>query len=136
MPIGGALVNALAFSGSNYLFTILRSSGIDEKRKCHDKTVEQLQAAQASWSQKRTERLDFINEELCRQGHAVKTFGDVDAAMQEYAQVTGHNLGPLGPKPQLSDFYHPSGGQRDSEITFVILGMTATGFVAYRLAKK
>ena len=71
MLVGGALVNTLAFSGSNYLFTILRSSGVDEERKCHDKAVEQLQAAQASWSRKRTERLDFINEELRRQGHAV-----------------------------------------------------------------
>ena len=103
-------MNALAFSGSNYIFTILRSSGVDEERKRHDKAVKQLQAAQASWSRKRTERLDWINEELRRQGHAVKTFRDVDAAMQEYAQVTGHNLDPLGPEPQLADFYHPSDG--------------------------
>ena len=133
MLVRGALVNALAFSGSNYLFTILRSSGVDEERKRHDKAVEQLQAAQASWSRKRTERLDWINEELPRQGHAVKTFRDVDAAKQEYAQVTGHNLDPLG--PQLADFYHPSDGQKDREIAFVILGMAATCLVAYRLAK-
>ena len=56
--------------------------------------------------------------------------------MQEYAQVTGHNLWPLGPEPQLSDFYHPIGGQRHREISFVILGTAATGFVAYPLAKK
>ena len=29
MLVGGALVNALAFSGSNYLFTMLKSSGAD-----------------------------------------------------------------------------------------------------------
>ena len=96
MLVGGALVNALAFSGSNYLFTILRSSGVDEERKRHDKAVEQLQAAQATWSRKRTERLDWINGELRRQDHAVETFQDVDAAMQEYAQVTGHNLDSPG----------------------------------------
>ena len=135
MLVGGALVNTLAFSGSKYLFTILRSSGVDEERKRHDKAVEQLQAAQSSWSRKRTERLDWINEELRRQGHAVKTFRDVDAAMQEYAQVTGHNLDTLGPEPQLADFYHPSDGQKDREIAFVILGMAPTGLVAYRLAK-
>ena len=135
MLVGGALGNALAFSGSNYLFTILRSSGVDEERKRHDKAVEQLQAAQASWSRKRTERLDVIKEELCRQGHAVKTFRDVDAAMQEYAQVTGHNLDPMGPEPQLADFYSPSDGQKDREIAFVVLGMAATGLVAYHLAK-
>ena len=136
MVVGGALVNALAFSGSNYLFTILKSSGVDEERKRHDKAVEQLQALQASWSRKRTESLDWINEELRRQGRAVKTFRDVDAAMQEYAQVTGHNLESLGPEPQLADFYHPSDGQKDREIAIVILGMAATSFVAYQLVKK
>ena len=64
-------MNALAFSGSNYLFTILRSSGVDEEPKRHDKAVEQLQATQASWSRKRTERLDWINKELSRQGNAI-----------------------------------------------------------------
>ena len=29
---------------------MLKSSGIDEERKHHDKAVEQLQAAQAEWS--------------------------------------------------------------------------------------
>ncbi|MEW8389579.1 MAG: hypothetical protein AB2660_18850 [Candidatus Thiodiazotropha sp.] len=135
MLVGGALVNALAFSGSNFLFSMLRSSGLDEERKRHDKAVEQLQAAQAEWSQKRTERLDFINEALRRQQRAIQAFRDVDTAMAEYARVTGHNPDPLGPEPQLSDFYHPSDDQKAREITFVILGMTATGLVAYQLAK-
>ena len=95
---------------------MLRSSGVDEERKRHDKAIEQLQAAQAAWSRKRTERLGFINEELRRQGHAVQTFQDVDAAMQEYAQVTRQNLDPLGPEPQLADFYNPSDSQKDREM--------------------
>ena len=132
MLVGGALVNALAFSGSNYLFTILRSSGFDEECKHHDKAVEQLQATEAAWSRKRTERLDCINEELRRQGHAVKIFQDVDAAMQ----VTGHTLNPLGPEPQLADFYSPSDGQEDRKIVFVVLGMAATGLVAYHSLSK
>ena len=87
MLVGGALVNALAFSGGNYLFSMLRGSGADEERKRHDKAVEQLQAAQADWSRRRTERLDWINSELRRQDHAVKTFRDVDKAIREYSQV-------------------------------------------------
>ena len=63
MLLGGALVNAFA----NYLFSMLRSSGIDVEPKRHDKAAEQLQAAQANWSRRRTERLDWINEELHRQ---------------------------------------------------------------------
>ena len=78
MLVGGALVNALAFSGSNYLFTMLKSSGADEERKRHDKAIEQLQAAHETWTKRRTERTDWIAEDLRRQGHAVKTFRDVD----------------------------------------------------------
>ena len=135
MLVGGAMVNALAFSGSNYLFFMLRSSDLNEERKRHDQAVEQLQAAQPKWSRKQTEPLDWISEDLRRQGHAVQTFLDVDDAMRECSQVTGTKLDPLGPEPKLSDFYVPSIGQRDREIAFVVLGMAATGLVAYKLAK-
>ena len=135
MLVGGALVNAFAFSGSNYLFSTLRSSGIDQERKRHDKAIEELQAAQAKWSQKRVERLDWINEEFRRQGHAVRTFQDIDTAIREYAQVTGKQLDPLGQEPTFADFYTPSDDQKDREIAFVILGMATTGLVAYQLTK-
>lgn len=135
MLLGGALINALAFSGSNYLFSMLRSSAVDEERKRHDKAVEELQGAQAAWSRKRTERIDWINEELRRQGHAVETFRDVDAAIREYAQVTGKSLEALAPEPRLSDFYVPSDDQKDREIAFIVVGMAATGLVAYKLTK-
>ena len=135
MLLGGALVNAIAFCGSNYLLTMLRSSGVDEEHKRHDKAVEQLQATKANWSRRRTESLDWINEELRRQNHAVQTFRDADPAIRLYVQVTGKTLDPLGSEPQLSDFYTPSVDQKDPEITFLILGMAATGLVAYKLAK-
>ena len=37
--IGGALVNALAFTGSNYLFSSLSKESIDKERKRHDKVI-------------------------------------------------------------------------------------------------
>ena len=46
MLVGGAMVNALASSGSNYLFSMLRSSDLNEERKRQDQADEQLQAAQ------------------------------------------------------------------------------------------
>ena len=133
MLLGGAAVNALAFSGSNYMFSLLRSSGVDKERKRHDKAVEQLQAAHEEWSKQRTERLDWINEELRRQGHPVQTFHDVDATIRQYARVTGQNLSSLGPEPQLTDYYTPSDGQKSRELIFVALGLGATGLVAYNL---
>ena len=50
MLVCGAMVNALEFSGSNYLFSMLSSFDLTKERKRHDKAVEQLQAAQAEWS--------------------------------------------------------------------------------------
>ena len=41
--IGGALVNAIAFTGSNYLVSSLSKESIDKERKSHDKAVEDLQ---------------------------------------------------------------------------------------------
>ena len=138
MLVGGAMVNALAFSGSNYLFSMLRSSDFNEEGKHDDQAVEQLQlqVAQAKWSRKRTaEHLDWISEDLRRQGHVIETFRDVDDAMPEYSRVTGTKLDPLGPEPKLSDFYMPSSGQRDREIAFIVLGMAVTGLVANKLTK-
>ena len=41
--IGGALVNAVAFTCSNYLFSRLFRESIDTERKRHDKAIEDLQ---------------------------------------------------------------------------------------------
>ena len=38
--IGRALVNALVFTGSNYLFSNLSKESIDKERKRHDKAIE------------------------------------------------------------------------------------------------
>ena len=43
MLIGSALANALAFTGSSYLFNRLSKDSIDAERKRHDLAIEQLQ---------------------------------------------------------------------------------------------
>ena len=53
--IGGALVNALAFTGSNYLFSSLSKGSIDKEQKRHDKAIEDFQRAQIEWTKKRQE---------------------------------------------------------------------------------
>ena len=51
-PIEGALINALAFSGSNFLFSSLSKESIDKERKRHDKAIEDLQRIQIEWAKK------------------------------------------------------------------------------------
>ena len=62
--IGGAIINAPAFSGSNFLFSALSKESIDKKRKRHDKAIENMQRAQLEWAKKMQERLDYINNEI------------------------------------------------------------------------
>ena len=134
MMLGGAITNAFAFSGSNYLFSHMGSNANEEKIR-HDKAIEKLEKAQAEWNKERTQRLDFINEQLQKEHHAVQTFDDVDQAMKQYYYITGKQLDLTvrRPKPTLSDFYTPSEDQKNREIAFVVGGMALTGFVAWKL---
>ena len=52
MLIGGALANALAFTGSSYLFHRLSKDSINAERKRHNSAIEKLQAAQIEWAHK------------------------------------------------------------------------------------
>ena len=124
LMVGWAIVNALAFSGNNFLFSSLKSSGVDEEGKRHNKAIKQLQAAHEAWTKKRTERL----EELRRQANAVKAYRDVDEAMWLYSEVTrkkGHLWWPWTRAPALwllhlerqpkrqRDCFHPYRNGRD-----------------------
>ena len=125
--IGGALVNALAFTGSNYLFSSLSKESIDKERKRHDKAIEDLQRAQIKWTKKRQERLDYINSEIANKHKAEKRFADLNSAMQQYFIVTGRQLEPLLPKPVLSNFYVPSEDHHNCELAFITPSMVGIG---------
>ena len=125
--IGGALVNALAFTGSNYLFSSLSKESIDKEQKRHDKAIEDLQRAQIEWAKKRQERLDYINSEIAKEHKAEKRFTDLNSAMQQYFIVTGRRLEPLSPKPVLSDFYVTSEDHHSRELAFITISMIGIG---------
>ena len=95
MLIGGALANALAFTGSSYFFHRLSKDSIDKERKRHDTAIEKLQAAQPEWSHKQQEQTDFINNQLRLERKAEIKFTELNDAMREYHEVFGHELSPL-----------------------------------------
>lgn len=128
MMVGGAIVNGLAFSGSNYLFSKLQSH---EEIKRHNQAMEQLESAQDAYEKNRIKQLDFINTKLREQGHAAVTFKDVDAAIREYNYVTNKTI-QLSPPPKFSDYYQPTEKQKVEEIAFIVVGMTIVYFVAQR----
>ena len=59
MLIGGALGNALAFTGSSYLFHKLSADNIEAERKRHDSVIEASEKAQIEWTHKCQQRIEF-----------------------------------------------------------------------------
>lgn len=131
MVLGSAAVNALAFSGSNYLFSKLDSK---EESKRHNLAMEKLQQDQAEYEKNRLMQLDFVNTRLKEEGHADKTFEDVDEALHQYYLFTGTTL-PSLKKPVLSDYYTPNIAPTMSEtgeLILIVFGIT----VVYYLVKQ
>ena len=92
MLIGGALVDALAFTSSSYLFHRLSADNIDTERKRHDVVIEKLQAAQIEWAHKWQRRINFINNQLRLERKAETKFTELNDAMRKYHEVFGHEL--------------------------------------------
>ena len=129
--IGGAVVNALAFSGNNFVFSRLTHHGAEE-RKIHDLALEKLQRARDEWNRDRTKRLDFINKRLREKNEARTYINNVDEAMLEYYRVFAKQISPLPPEPELSDFYYRLEAQKNGELLFVVVD---TGIATYALYK-
>ena len=133
MLIGGALANALAFTGSSYLFHRLSADSIDAERACHDLAIEKLQVAQIEWAHKHQQRIDFINNQLRLEQKAETKFTALNDAMRECHEVFGHELPPLTREPVLSDYYTSSDEQHYRELGFIALSMIGIGGVLYYL---
>ena len=122
--IGGALVNALAFTGSSYLLHRLSADNIDA-------AMEALQKAQIEWTHKCQQRIDFINNQLRLERKAETKFTELNNAMREYHEVFGHKLPPLPREPVLSNFYTLTDEQHYRELGFIALSMIGIGGVLY-----
>ena len=132
--IGGAVVNALAFSGTNFVFSRLTHHGAEE-RKIHDLALEKLQRARDEWNRDRTKRLDFINKRLREKNEARTYINNVDEPMLEYYRIFAKQIKPLPPESELPDFYHPSEAQKNGDLLFVILDTGIATYVLYKYLK-
>jgi len=83
MMIGGAVINAAAFTGGNYLARYLSSDGGALAEKTwHDKALEAYEAAQAYDSQERTKLLDWIETNRENKAQAKQNFTNTDYAFK------------------------------------------------------
>ena len=131
MLIGGALANALAFTGSSYLFHRLSADNIDAKRKRHNAAIEALQKAQIEWTHTHQQRIDFINNQLRVERKAETKFTELNNAMREYHEVFGHELPPLPRESVLSNYYTLTDEQHHRKLGFIVLSMIGIGGILY-----
>ena len=132
--VGGLVVNALAFSGTNLVFSKLTNySKVECKR--HDLALKKLQSARDEWDKDRMKRLDFINKRLREKNELSAYINNVDEAMLEYYRVFGKQIKPLPAEPQLPDFYHPPEVQRTGELLFVAAGTDIATYSLYKYLK-
>ena len=133
LAIGGtALVNALAFSGTNAAFSMLGDHGRAEAKR-HNLAMEKVARSREKWSEERQQRLDYLSKRIAERKHAARTFANLEAAEEEYYKVTGRRLSPLRDEPKLSDFYNSSRQKKDVEIALAAAGMTIVGLLAYTM---
>ena len=87
MMVGGAILNAAAFTGGNYLAKYLSGdngqAAIDEKIR-HVKALEAYQAAYAKYQKDRTELLDWIAENDRAKDQVRHNFQTTDQALELY----------------------------------------------------
>ena len=129
--LGGAAINALAFSGTNFLFSKLSDHGAAE-RKRHDLAIEKLQKARDEYAKQRQKRLDYYNKVLREEAHSREVFNSLDQAAEEYYLLTKKPRLPPLREPKLSDYYHPSELQKDGEFLFIATALGLGCYLAYK----
>ena len=132
--IGGVVVNALAFSGTNFVFSRLTYHDAEE-RKRHDLALEKLQRAKDEWNRDRMKRLDFMNKRQREKMRREHTLTMLMKQCLKYYRVFAKQIKPLPPEPELSDFYHPSEIQKNGELLFVAVGRGIATYALYKYLK-
>ena len=129
--VGGAVLNAAAFIGGNYLARALGGgdkAALEEKVR-HDKALEEYQAAYAKYTRDRIKLLDWIATNTQIKAEAKQNFTNTDYAFKLYSQA--HPDKQMIP-PKEPKFSHPSEQQKNGELMFVGAGALALGYAAFR----
>jgi len=132
--IGGAVLNATAFIGGNYLARALGRGGkaaLEEKKR-HDKALEDYQATYAKYTRDRTQLLDWIATNVQTKEQAKHNMTNTEYAFKLYSRAHPDEQMVRPKEPKFSDFYQPSEHQKNGKLAFVAAGALALGYAAFR----
>ena len=132
--IGGAVLNAAAFTGGNYLAKYIAGNSGQAalaKKTRHHKALEAYQAAMEKYTRERTQLLYWIEANGEIKAQANQNFMNTDYAFKLYNQAHPDYKLTLHTAPKFADMYQPSELQKQGELFFVSGGMLALGYVAF-----
>ena len=80
-------------------------------------------------------QIDFINESLGQYNEARTYMKTVDEVMLECYWILVKRITTLFPELEISDFYHPSAGQKNDELLFVTFSTYLATYALYKYLK-
>ena len=127
--VGGAILNAAAFTGGNYLGKYLSGdSDAPEKalaeKKRHDLALEKFQKDVEKYREEREQYQDFLRHRSEEKTKALYGLKQTDKNFALYAKF--HNK--TFQKPRWEDYYQPSEQQKNGELAFIGAGAIAVGY--------
>ena len=104
-------MNALAFSGTNFSLVGLQ---IMVKKNVKDMIwhLKSFREPETNGMKIECNELILSIKGCVKKNEARAYINNVDEAMLEYYRVFSNQIKTMPPEPQLSDFYHPSEGQK------------------------
>jgi hypothetical protein len=130
MMIGGAITNAVAFSGSNYLFSLFHNREADKERIRHDKATEKYQKDHNEWVESRQKKIDFINNRENQARYGLIGMDNADDSLKLYHEVFG---GSVESEPQFHDYYQPSKDQEYYHLITTVGGAVLSGIIIHKI---
>lgn len=132
---GGAILNAAAFIGGNYLVKVF--GGPDKalaEEKRHDLPLEKYESDYKKYSLERTKLQDWIETNRERHDIADKSFAETDTAIKLYNRAHAGSDQQLVFKqePKFSSYYQPSEIQKQCEMLLVGGGAAALAVSAFK----
>ena len=125
--IGGAILNATAFTGSMYLAKYFDKKHVDQERIRHDKAMEEYEEEMGAWRKRRQQYQDWLESEYLKKKQADDNLNSTDQALSLYKQAH-----PDFDLKEPEFHYTPSAAQKKYEIAYVAGGM---GLIAYGASK-
>ena len=130
--IGGAIGNAVAFTGGNYLAKYLSgdtAAAMQKEREGHDCALEACQAAYAKYIRDRTKLLYGIAKNAQKKAQPKQNFTNT---FKLYNQAHPETRMIPPKEPKFSDFYQPSEQQKNGELLSVGASTLVLGYAAFR----